>query len=70
MGGADRLASLIADQMNKPKGGAVLGQYLGDQVLLGGRTYPSDMAVDQDIAYGSYVWVVLSQDGIGVVVGS
>ena len=68
--GIDRLAAVIAAQLTRPSGGAVLGQYLGDQVLLNGRTYPSDMAVDQDISYGDYVWIVLSQDGICVVVGS
>ena len=68
--GVDRLADLIVSQLTRPSGGAVLGQYQGDQVLLGGRTYPADLAVDQDIAYGAYVWIVLSQDGTGVVVGS
>jgi len=69
--GVDRLATIIAASLiNKSKGGAALGQYLGDQVILSGRAYPCDLAVDQDISYGANVWIVLSDDGVGVVVGS
>jgi len=68
--GVDRLAGIIAAAINRPDVNAIQGQYLGDSVLVNGRTYPSDLAVDQDINYGDYVWVVISDDGIGVVVGS
>ena len=69
--GVDRLVTIIATAINKnTQGQTHRGQYLGDQVLVNGRTYPADLAVDQDIGYGDFVWIVLSEEGVGVVVGS
>jgi hypothetical protein len=68
--GVERLADLIASQLKRPNEGAILGQYQGDTVLINGRSYPCDLAVDQDIGVGDYVWAVLSSDGIAVVVGT
>ena len=48
-----------------------VGQLSGTQVLMDGRYYPAEWAVDADVDDGQDVYVIISEDGAkAVIVGN
>ena len=68
------LADTIQRLMRQHKGvGSTVkvGQLSGTQVLMDGRYYPAEWAVDADVDDGQDVYVIISEDGAkAVIVGN
>ena len=68
------LADTIQKLMRQRKGVGTtvkIGTLSGNQVLVDGRYYPAEWAVDADVDDGQDVYVIISEDGAkAVIVGN
>lgn len=73
MDNIDRLGNMLQNSVFKYKKeakakGVQLAQVQGSSVLLNGRSYPFDAAVNVRVKTGEYVYVALSADGRQAVI--